>query len=61
MKPRLLAGIGNGMTTSTIPVWHAETSLSHNRGRNVCIELGVNIFGVMLAYWCVNRTPSRTC
>jgi hypothetical protein len=39
------------MTTSTIPVWHSETSQSHNRGRNVCIELGVNIFGVMLAYW----------
>jgi hypothetical protein len=41
------------MTTSTIPVWHSETSQSHNRGRNVCIELGVNIFGVMLAYWYV--------
>ncbi|KIY64080.1 general substrate transporter [Cylindrobasidium torrendii FP15055 ss-10] len=48
---RVVTGFGNGMTTSTIPVWHSETSKSHNRGRNVCIELGVNIFGVMLAYW----------
>ncbi|KAK7051554.1 hypothetical protein VNI00_004533 [Paramarasmius palmivorus] len=48
---RIVTGLGNGMTTSTIPVWHSETSMSHNRGRNVCIELGVNIFGVMLAYW----------
>ncbi|KAF9040276.1 general substrate transporter [Hymenopellis radicata] len=48
---RVVTGVGNGMTTSTIPVWHSETSKSHNRGRNVCIELGVNIFGVMLAYW----------
>lgn len=47
----LSAGIGNGMTTSSIPVWQSETSRSHNRGRDVCIELGVNIFGVMLAYW----------
>lgn len=47
----LEAGFGNGMTTSSIPVWQSETSCSHNRGRDVCIELGVNIFGVMLAYW----------
>ncbi|EIM81381.1 general substrate transporter [Stereum hirsutum FP-91666 SS1] len=48
---RVVTGIGNGMTTSAIPVWQSETSRSHHRGRDVCIELGVNIFGVMLAYW----------
>uniref|UniRef100_A0A0W0FTN9 Putative general substrate transporter n=1 Tax=Moniliophthora roreri TaxID=221103 RepID=A0A0W0FTN9_MONRR len=40
---RIVTGLGNGMTMSTIPVWHSETSMSHNRGRNVCIGLGVNM------------------
>ncbi|KAI5797750.1 general substrate transporter [Geopyxis carbonaria] len=48
---RIVAGIGNGMNTSTIPVWHSELSKARNRGRELAIELAINIFGVMLAYW----------
>ncbi|RKL24607.1 hypothetical protein BFJ68_g607 [Fusarium oxysporum] len=39
---RIVAGLGNGMNTSTIP---------SNRGKGLAIELAINIFGVMLSYW----------
>ncbi|KAH6613005.1 general substrate transporter [Boeremia exigua] len=48
---RIVAGLGNGMNTSTIPVWHSELMKANDRGRGLCIELAINIFGVMLAYW----------
>ncbi|KAG9254502.1 general substrate transporter [Emericellopsis atlantica] len=48
---RVVAGIGNGMNTSTIPVWHSELMKAKNRGRGLAIELAINIFGVMLSYW----------
>ncbi|ORX35622.1 sugar transporter [Kockovaella imperatae] len=48
---RIVTGLGNGMNTSTVPVWHSETTQPHNRGRALAIELAINIFGVMTAYW----------
>ncbi|KAF2176833.1 general substrate transporter [Zopfia rhizophila CBS 207.26] len=48
---RIVAGLGNGMNTSTIPVWHSELMKAHDRGKGLCIELAINIFGVMLSYW----------
>ncbi|KAJ0135775.1 hypothetical protein HZ326_21208 [Fusarium oxysporum f. sp. albedinis] len=48
---RIVAGLGNGMNTSTIPVWHSELMKANNRGRGLAIELAINIFGVMLSYW----------
>ncbi|OHX00516.1 MFS sugar transporter [Colletotrichum incanum] len=48
---RIVAGLGNGMNTSTIPVWHSELMKADNRGRGLAIELAINIFGVMTAYW----------
>ena len=48
---RIVAGLGNGMNTSTIPVWHSELMKAKNRGRGLAIELAINIFGVMLSYW----------
>ncbi|KAJ8114863.1 hypothetical protein OPT61_g3349 [Boeremia exigua] len=48
---RIVAGLGNGMNTSTIPVWHSELMKANDRGRGLCIELAINIFGVMLSYW----------
>ncbi|RYC56126.1 hypothetical protein CHU98_g10093 [Xylaria longipes] len=48
---RIVAGLGNGMNTSTIPVWHSELMKADARGKGLCIELAVNIFGVMTAYW----------
>ncbi|XEV02245.1 hypothetical protein FSHL1_007532 [Fusarium sambucinum] len=48
---RIVAGLGNGMNTSTIPVWHSELMKANNRGKGLAIELAINIFGVMLSYW----------
>ncbi|KAH6684041.1 general substrate transporter [Halenospora varia] len=48
---RIVAGLGNGMNTSTIPVWHSELMKAHKRGKGLAIELAINIFGVMLSYW----------
>ncbi|KAK6513523.1 hypothetical protein TWF281_005146 [Arthrobotrys megalospora] len=48
---RIVAGLGNGMNTSTIPVWHSELMQAHNRGKGLCVELAINIFGVALSYW----------
>ncbi|KAE8344722.1 hypothetical protein BDV24DRAFT_171292 [Aspergillus arachidicola] len=48
---RIVAGIGNGLNTSTIPVWHSELSKPESRGKGLAIELCINIFGVMTAYW----------
>ncbi|TWU77842.1 hypothetical protein ED733_002847 [Metarhizium rileyi] len=48
---RIVAGVGNGLNTSTIPVWHSELMIATKRGKGLCIELAINIFGVMTAYW----------
>ncbi|KAK8113419.1 hypothetical protein PG984_013945 [Apiospora sp. TS-2023a] len=48
---RIVAGLGNGLNTSTIPVWHSELMMAHKRGKGLSIELAINIFGVMTAYW----------
>ncbi|PSK50305.1 High-affinity glucose transporter [Elsinoe australis] len=48
---RIVAGLGNGMNTSTIPVWHSELMKANKRGKGLAIELAINIFGVMSAYW----------
>jgi hypothetical protein len=32
-------------------VWHSELMKASNRGKGLCIELAINIFGVMLSYW----------
>ncbi|KAL3454977.1 general substrate transporter [Aspergillus heterothallicus] len=46
---RIIGGIGNGMNTATVPVYHAETSLSTSRGRAVVGELFVNNVGWLMA------------
>ncbi|PKS06200.1 hypothetical protein jhhlp_007517 [Lomentospora prolificans] len=48
---RIVAGLGNGLNTSTIPVWHSELMTATARGKGLAIELAINIFGVMTAYW----------
>ncbi|KAK9798428.1 putative General substrate transporter [Seiridium cardinale] len=45
---RVIAGIGNGMNTSTAPVWQGETSKASWRGKLIVIEMIMNIFGFML-------------
>lgn len=48
---RVICGVGNGMNTSTIPSWQAETSKLHNRGAHVCFEASMIAIGTVVAYW----------
>ncbi|KEF59429.1 uncharacterized protein A1O9_04273 [Exophiala aquamarina CBS 119918] len=48
---RIIAGIGNGISTSTAPVWQTETSAIKWRGKLVVIELILNIAGFSLSNW----------
>jgi MFS family permease len=53
---RIVTGLGNGINTSTVPVWHSETTQAEDRGRALAIELAINIFGVVS--W--NNCPRST-
>jgi sugar porter (SP) family MFS transporter len=44
-------GIGNGANTSSIPIWQAECSKSHNRGLLICIEAAMIAVGTVISYW----------
>ena len=48
---RVIAGIGNGINTSTAPVWQSETSAVKWRGKLVVIEMILNIAGFSLSNW----------
>lgn len=45
---RVITGIGNGMNTSTVPMWQSETSKSHKRGKMVMIEGALITGGIAL-------------
>jgi MFS family permease len=46
-----VTGVGNGMNTSTIPVWQSETAPPKIRGFLVLFEGALITAGIMLAYW----------
>lgn len=48
---RVVAGIGNGLNTSTAPVWQADSAKSSWRGRLVVVECVMNIAGFCLVNW----------
>lgn len=48
---RIITGIGNGINTSTVPAWQAETSKSNKRGQMVMIEGAMISGGICLSYW----------
>ncbi|KAB8295094.1 hypothetical protein EYC80_007032 [Monilinia laxa] len=48
---RIVAGIGNGMNTSTAPVWQSETSKASLRGKLVVVEMLLNVAGFSLSNW----------
>jgi MFS family permease len=48
---RIVAGIGNGINTSTAPVWQGETSKASWRGKLIVIEMIMNIFGFSMSNW----------
>ncbi|KAJ5683440.1 General substrate transporter [Penicillium macrosclerotiorum] len=48
---RIISGIGNGMNTSTVPVYVSEASRNSVRGRSLAIQMSIVIFGTVIAYW----------
>ncbi|KAJ7588082.1 general substrate transporter [Mycena floridula] len=48
---RLITGVGNGMNTSTAPVWQSETSKPSWRGKLVVLGMIMNIAGFSLSNW----------
>ncbi|KFZ10525.1 hypothetical protein V502_08076 [Pseudogymnoascus sp. VKM F-4520 (FW-2644)] len=48
---RIISGVGNGINTSTIPIYVSEMAKSNRRGRMIAIQLSVVIFGTVVAYW----------
>ncbi|CAN6674826.1 galactose transporter [Trichomonascus vanleenenianus] len=48
---RIVAGLGNGMLTSTIPVWLAETCGPLYRGKFIAAQLAIADFGCVIVGW----------
>ena len=50
---RIVTGIGNGMNSSTAPVYQSECSPASCRGALLTTQGTVTILGVVIAYWFV--------
>ena len=48
---RIVTGIGNGMNTSTIPVYQSEIAPPKTRGFLVLFEGALITLGIVIAYW----------
>ncbi|OCF44853.1 monosaccharide transporter [Kwoniella heveanensis CBS 569] len=48
---RVVAGLGMGAITTTLPIWQNETSPAHLRGTLICASLSMLIVGQLIAYW----------
>jgi MFS family permease len=48
---RVITGVGNGLNTSTVPMWQSETCKAHKRGKMVMIEGALITGGICLSYW----------
>ncbi|CRG88457.1 Sugar transporter STL1 [Talaromyces islandicus] len=48
---RIITGIGNGMNSSTAPVYQSECAPALNRGALLTLQGTVTILGVVIAYW----------
>ncbi|PYI10934.1 hexose carrier protein [Aspergillus sclerotiicarbonarius CBS 121057] len=48
---RVILGIGNGINTSTAPIWQTETAQVSWRGRLVILEMALNVGGFMMVNW----------
>ncbi|KAL8866042.1 MAG: hypothetical protein Q9198_009061 [Flavoplaca austrocitrina] len=48
---RFIAGVGNGINTTTIPVWQSETSKPKHRGLLIVLQLALNQLGNVTAQW----------
>lgn len=61
---RVIAGIGNGLETTMVPIWVAETSKAGNRGALIATQLTIVILGLTIAYWfdygMINNHPNTS-
>ena len=48
---RIVAGLGNGLNTTAIPIWQVETAKPSHRGALIVFQLVTNIFGISLTNW----------
>ena len=48
---RVIAGLGNGFNTGSVPTWISETSKAKSRGKAVSTQLSIAAFGIVVAYW----------
>ena len=48
---RFIAGLGNGLNTTAIPVWQSEMSKPQHRGRLAVLHLALNQLGNVTAQW----------
>jgi sugar porter (SP) family MFS transporter len=48
---RLIGGIGNGLNTTMVPIWVAETATARNRGTLMSCQMVMVITGLTISYW----------
>ncbi|KAF2687384.1 general substrate transporter [Lentithecium fluviatile CBS 122367] len=48
---RIIAGLGIGLNSATIPMWQSETSKPEHRGKLIALQLVLVIFGIDLTQW----------
>ncbi|KAL3445139.1 general substrate transporter [Aspergillus insuetus] len=48
---RLVAGVGNGMNTASIPVWQSETASARHRGHIMVLQLVLCQLGQVVSQW----------
>lgn len=48
---RIITGVGNGMNSSTAPVYQSECAPASTRGALLTLQGTVTILGVVIAYW----------
>ncbi|KAL2836683.1 general substrate transporter [Aspergillus pseudoustus] len=48
---RIVLGVGNGLNTSTAPIWQTETASPQWRGKLVILDMMMNIAGYALVNW----------
>lgn len=48
---RVVAGVGIGLNSATIPMWQSETSKPEHRGKLIALQLVLVIFGIDISQW----------
>lgn len=46
---RIIAGLGNGINTGTVPTWVSEVSKAGSRGKMVATQLSIAAFGIVVS------------